>query len=956
MRTFDNMPEAAAPLVEELIDISRGNIAGSFYRGRLIAAVGEIPVEAASAAEAMKFVQRFGPLFADRIKDQLSKPTLTRLSRQRVIVRFKHKQRTAWPWFGAGLDLVFTSSRKGWYISELSANLPEHTLDLPPDPDRGPALAALNAAYTPTDFRSEVAPIELNPVAVDMGRLMGEPGSPIGMLHAVGQSARGPASILISVDGKRIISIGTPPDGFPPSSPIPQYHIHPATGVPSFVSFAPNGVLLPESASGDPVRVGKAFFSRYPTLLGTASVDTQLTVLKVLDADPWQRSGSTTVVFGQQFAGVPVWGAEVRVHLTSALAVRTLTGAYVRDPKVSTVPTLSQATALQAATATWIADHDDGPGLPSSPSGASLVILPLALDSRAKASNHLTWCFAFPEHYLFVSAHTGSVVAKVRTSHDVVQVWDSNNADKSKPSVGAVLQIRDGINLDPLSPNNSEAVVCENAISDFLGFLRSVFGRSGIDGHNNDVDAFIDVAPFNGFAEKITPGLFVFSQGSAVDDIVGHELTHGLVEATSGLWAFPEPGAINEGYADLFGKLVFPGTKPATWEIGKASSRGILRDLRDPEVSPKTYGITPPASYDGFVVTMVDQGGVHINAGILTRPHILLSDGDAAMGHTGLGRDRVATLAYYTVTRLLHPWSGFQDVLHCTWDAARWFNETSEQAFTLPRASSGKVAFDQSVIDELLWAFNEVGLNPFLNPGWFHVSGNSTQTHTLFKGVNFTDGSTIAEVSILLGSPWGNLVNYPPTMLREAAGPRSLTDDGVTATILAPFAVGTSNAETILEVVSPNFIDLDVAPHLTIIAPPASPGMPNPTLPTIPQETPNMIHGCVDPFCGHRYADIIYAGDMLQLGCTVENVELELLDDKGRFIATHTLGAPFPSSPGFWGSFGAGITARTLGGPGLLVCVESWHCPFASVSYRLRYYTRGGGCALPIFKFTSGLL
>src|SRR5262249_41399631 len=47
-------------------------------------------------------------------------------------------------------------------------------------------------------------------------------------------------------------------------------------------------------------------------------------------------------------------------------------------------------------------------------------------------------------------------------------------------------------------------------------------------------------------------------------DVVGHEISHGLVDATAGLGSAGEPGALNEGTADIFGLMIryFPGTPP----------------------------------------------------------------------------------------------------------------------------------------------------------------------------------------------------------------------------------------------------------------------------------------------------------------------------------------------------------------------------------------------------------
>ena len=43
---------------------------------------------------------------------------------------------------------------------------------------------------------------------------------------------------------------------------------------------------------------------------------------------------------------------------------------------------------------------------------------------------------------------------------------------------------------------------------------------------------------------------------SAADDVVSHEVTHGVVDRTSHLFPFGEAGAINESLADVMGEIL----------------------------------------------------------------------------------------------------------------------------------------------------------------------------------------------------------------------------------------------------------------------------------------------------------------------------------------------------------------------------------------------------------------
>ena len=111
--------------------------------------------------------------------------------------------------------------------------------------------------------------------------------------------------------------------------PIPQYHLNDKTGTPDFITFGePFGLVLPEAASADPTAVALALFERYPLLFGTGDVPSQLQVRQVL-IDPGPNP-MRHIVLQQVYAGVLVFGAELRVHLSPTLGVRSVSGVYVR--------------------------------------------------------------------------------------------------------------------------------------------------------------------------------------------------------------------------------------------------------------------------------------------------------------------------------------------------------------------------------------------------------------------------------------------------------------------------------------------------------------------------------------------------------------------------------------------------------------------------------------------------
>lgn len=168
-------------------------------------------------------------------------------------------------------------------------------------------------------------------------------------------------------------------------------------------------------------------------------------------------------------------------------------------------------------------------------------------------------------------------------------------------------------------------------------FYNKVFGRNSIDNAGmllvNSVHAgtSYDNAFWNGNQMVYGDGDgIMFRRFTASLDVVGHELTHGVVQFGSGLAYQDEPGALNEHFADVFGSLVKQYRKKQTantadWLVGKeilvsAPTRTALRSLKNPGSAYKNdpdLGDDPqPKHYSKRYKGSADYRGVHINSGI----------------------------------------------------------------------------------------------------------------------------------------------------------------------------------------------------------------------------------------------------------------------------------------------------------------------------------------------------
>ncbi|MGO4104514.1 M4 family metallopeptidase [Leifsonia sp. YAF41] len=131
----------------------------------------------------------------------------------------------------------------------------------------------------------------------------------------------------------------------------------------------------------------------------------------------------------------------------------------------------------------------------------------------------------------------------------------------------------------------------------------------------------------------------VFNRFTLSLTVIGHELTHGVVQHTANLNYQGQSGALNESIADVFGSLVEQfafgqSTSQASWLIGQGLFTDevegtALRSLKAPGTAynDDVLGKDPqPSEMAGYVDTELDNGGVHLNSGIPNRAFYLVAD------------------------------------------------------------------------------------------------------------------------------------------------------------------------------------------------------------------------------------------------------------------------------------------------------------------------------------------
>ena len=234
---------------------------------------------------------------------------------------------------------------------------------------------------------------------------------------------------------------------------------------------------------------------------------------------------------------------------------------------------------------------------------------------------------------------------------------------------------------------------------------REVFERDSLDGRGMRLDATVhygreyDNAFWDGSQMVYGDGDGrLFRRFTAAVDVIGHELTHGVVQYEAALDYRGQPGALNESFADVFGALAKQHSlgqtaKEGDWVIGrglfteKVRGEGI-RSMKAPgsAYDDPVLGRDPqPAHMKEYVETDEDGGGVHINSGIPN--HAFYRVATALGGHAW---ERAGRIWYVALRDRLRRNSGFERAAALTLEVAEdLFGAASEEARTVRRGWEG---------------------------------------------------------------------------------------------------------------------------------------------------------------------------------------------------------------------------------------------------------------------------
>jgi bacillolysin len=426
-----------------------------------------------------------------------------------------------------------------------------------------------------------------------------------------------------------------------------------------------------------PAVAARAFLARTAPLFGVTDPGRDLSLARAERLGP----RGSVVRFSQTRRGIPVLGGELLVRLDRRGAVLSAGGeALPSGDMVATTSGIRVSSARRAA-ATYLA-RASGVRMGSviTASEGLVVLDERILGGPAVQAPRLAWSIdtrvaaaadGLPAHaQVLVDAQTGIILESIER----VETGLYRRICDFKSKRTADFRCRAGYARIEGAPATGVGQVDDayRLMGVVDAFYRDRFGRDGLDGSGERMVATVRYcSPIqcplpNAFWEWGPQQVTFGNRWASADDIVGHEFTHGVLDHEARLFYSYQSGALNEGFADIFGEfidLTYPGgrdTAATRWLIGEDLPGGALRDLR----MPGRFGYPDRVRSSRYSVGTYDSGGVHINSAIAGKAAVLMTDGGSFNGHTvtALGLPKVAAIEYETMTNLLTSAADYNDL------------------------------------------------------------------------------------------------------------------------------------------------------------------------------------------------------------------------------------------------------------------------------------------------------
>ena len=418
----------------------------------------------------------------------------------------------------------------------------------------------------------------------------------------------------------------------------------------------------------------RSFLSEYGELFGLKKESEEL---RVMETDNLE-DGRSFVRFQQVFEDIPVMGGELVVQMDEQWNVISINGEAIPNLELTTTPQIDEFEARKEALDLMVKET----GLEASQLQVSQPELwiynPVLLAGPGLSENFLTWRMEVTSKALLpirelvlVDAFTGKLVLSFNQADSTKfrEVYNNNNDDdEGLPGVGPI-RVEGGAATGILDVDNAY---------DFSGFTYDFYSTyHNRDSINNLGMKIISTVKYcdsdytcpyqNAFWNGMQ---MTYGEGfSSADDVVAHELTHGVTEFESNLFYYMQSGAINEAFSDIWGEFVDltysngrdNDTTGVRWLMGEdIPGIGAIRSMKNPTL----FSDPDRTQSSNYYCNTSDNGGVHVNSGVANKAAYLMVDGEFFNGVTvtGIGLTKTAKIWYEVQTNLLTSAGDFQDL------------------------------------------------------------------------------------------------------------------------------------------------------------------------------------------------------------------------------------------------------------------------------------------------------
>ena len=417
-----------------------------------------------------------------------------------------------------------------------------------------------------------------------------------------------------------------------------EISINTATQNASFIRFPKNAPLTLEGANLE--QKAKSFFNDFGEAFGLNLDRIELKIQKT-DTD---RHGKTHLFFQQMVNDLEVFGGDLRLHFDENKKLTAVNGVFIPELYVNPTPEISLAEAAELALNIVNTQSENYATIPLFIHTNELKYFKKGLVYNESGKNYLVYHLevrndANVREYLFIDAHTGKLVQQFTGMPHAMhrRVYENDTSNE-------VWNEGDAFPGTLTNWQQNEVVASE----DVYNFFNNAFGFASFDGAdaemrtiNNNPNVNCPNATWNGSTAN-------YCDGTATDDIIGHEWGHAYTEYTNNLIYAWQSGALNESYSDIWGETIdlLNGYEDAgedlslrnacnssiRWRLGEDATAfgGAIRDMYDPTCN----GDPGKVSDANYHCTTGDNGGVHINSGVNNHLYMLLVDGGVYNGQT----------------------------------------------------------------------------------------------------------------------------------------------------------------------------------------------------------------------------------------------------------------------------------------------------------------------------------